>query len=117
MESSPDSVTNIIHHNTEVSIFVNGFEPPASYQRSITYFASHKHIQAIKDKSSQCEQFVNFTCNAADAVKQSYWVDFNGQKKTYEHPESEKCQCRLPKACEDDRMRLVFSISESLYCY
>ena len=107
MESSADVVTTILHHNSEDSIFVSGFDAPASYRRNISYFdATFQQIQFLKDRSSSCEQYLRVQCHEADGFAGSYWLDFHGHQQSYQLPVTMAtggCQCRMKKACQDGR--------------
>ena len=61
MSNLDGEVVTIVHNNLESEVYVTGYEAPGSYQRNLSYTLSWEHIAIIKNMSTHCEQFFEFT--------------------------------------------------------
>ena len=104
----PDKILTKVHHNSEESIYVHGFEPPASYIRDVKYFATKEQIEAVRSQGAYCQQYLKVECFAAEAFLEAYWLDVNGSKMSYtDHEDRPGCKCFLDKACDEGRSEYV----------
>ncbi|XP_054166072.1 uncharacterized protein LOC128963584 [Oppia nitens] len=63
------AVKTIVHHNSETSESVRGYEAPGSYIRNITYGREsridEKQIEKLIDISYSCQQYIRWDCKGA----------------------------------------------------
>ena len=62
---------------------VSGFEEVSSYVAVLTYFAPTESIKAIKMQSDICQQYAKIECFWAELLHNSWWMDIDGIKHSY----------------------------------
>ncbi|KAI1289291.1 Neurexin-4 [Halotydeus destructor] len=115
---SEDRTQTVIHHNSEGSTTVRGFQEPGSYVHDITYAAPYEQVVILVNRSYSCKQPLRFECHNARLLNSPYpgqaafgnftpfswWVSRNNQKMDYwggSLPGSRRCACGLSGTCKD----------------
>lgn len=83
-------ILTIIHHDSEETRSVHGYESPGSYVRYIHYNGnSLKQIEKVIDSSFTCQQYIRWECRGSTFSfwypknYHSWWVDRNGNVQNY----------------------------------
>ena len=103
-EKSGVGVT-VIGHDSESLTYVKGCEDPGCYSRDIHYTgASLSQLASLTRVSSQCEQFIKYTCYGSMIFRSGFawWVSRDSAKMTYwggATPGSGKCACGMTNSC------------------
>ena len=121
---SDDKTQTILHHSSEGSQTVRGYQEPGSYVRDIKYEADFEHITVLVNRSYSCRQTLRYECHNARLFNTPYspaapghsytsefkpfswWVSRNNQQMDYwsgSLPGSRKCSCGLYGQCRDSR--------------
>ncbi|XP_076259208.1 neurexin-4 isoform X1 [Rhynchophorus ferrugineus] len=111
---SDGRVVTVLHHSNEETTTVDGFQEPGSFIQDIIYEANDDQIAALINRSSTCNQKIQYTCKNARLFNSpseehlfnpySWWVSRKNQKMDYWGgglPGSRKCECGLLGTCVD----------------
>ncbi|KAL1514303.1 hypothetical protein ABEB36_003581 [Hypothenemus hampei] len=107
-------VSTVIHHSNEATTAVIGFQEPGSFIQDIQYEADDDQILALINRSSTCNQHIQYACKHARLFNSpseehkfqpfSWWVSRKNQKMDYwgsSLPGSRKCECGILGTCTD----------------
>ncbi|KAK0161422.1 hypothetical protein PV327_009893 [Microctonus hyperodae] len=108
-------VRTIVRHTNELPTPVDGFEEAGSFVQDITYDADLDQIEALLNRSTICQQRINYACKHSRLfntplhqnepfVPNSWWVSRGNQKMDYwggALPGSRKCECGVLGNCAD----------------
>ncbi|KAK0157552.1 hypothetical protein PV328_011281 [Microctonus aethiopoides] len=108
-------VRTIVQHTNELPTPVDGFEEAGSFVQDITYDADLDQIEALLNRSTICQQRINYACKHSRLFNtplhqnevfapNSWWVSRNNQKMDYwggALPGSQKCECGVLGNCVD----------------
>lgn len=120
---SDDRTQTILHHTSEGSQMVRGYQEPGSYIRDLKYDASFDQIVTMVNRSYICKQSLRYECYNARLLNSPYsgapgvglssdfkpfswWVSRNNQQMDYwggSLAGSRKCACGLYGSCRDSR--------------
>ncbi|XP_065061013.1 neurexin-4-like [Rhopilema esculentum] len=99
------SVYEVFDHDSEMKIFVNGYEGPASYQHKIVYKTKLHNIKNVVDASKSCRQFFRIECHGMalyGGIFYGFLVDRNGQRMDYiggGPVDGRGCKCGITGTC------------------
>lgn len=99
-----NEILTIIHHDTEDTGLVQGYEAPGAFVRNVTYYTSDaiESISHIIQASFTCQQFIRWECRGSTfsfwfpKKHHSWWVDRNGNAQYYwgnAETDSRVCGC------------------------
>lgn len=99
-----NEILTIVHHDTEDTGFVQGYEAPGAFVRNVTYYTSDaiESIGHIIRASFTCQQFIRWECRGSTfsfwfpKKHHSWWVDRNGRAQYYwgnAETDSRVCGC------------------------
>jgi hypothetical protein len=95
----------VIGHDSESRTFVKGYESRGSYKRSIKYDLPMEQIDAIVERSKNCEQLIKYECLGSGfwfPTPDSWWVSRQGSPMNYwggAAVNSGKCACGMTYSC------------------
>lgn len=80
-------ILTIIHHDSEETKTVKGYESPGSFIRDVNYYTvqSLEQIESIINSSFTCQQFIRWDCCGSTfsfwypKTHHSWWVDRHGK--------------------------------------
>ena len=111
---SPDyPIVTIVHHNSETTVNVKGYEAPGSYHQDLVYFTDIEQILLLMNRSYSCSQFLKYECYNAQLFNTpsetsfnpfTWWMSRSNQKMSYwggSLPHSRKCSCGISGTCKD----------------
>lgn len=117
-----DRTQTYVHHNSEQSTLVRGYQDPGSYSHDVIYSAPFEQVVIIVNRSYACKQSLRYECHNARLLNSlagsitsqlgqefkpfSWWVSRNNQKMDYwsgSLPGSRRCSCGLYGTCRDSR--------------
>ena len=107
----------ILHHRSEHTKQVQGYNQPGSYVDRLVYDAAFEQITMLVNKSYHCKQHLRYDCFNARLLNSpylretpftpfTYWMSRNNQKMDYwggSLPGTRKCACGLYGTCKDSR--------------
>ena len=99
----------VVSHDSESRTLVDGFGPPGSYSRDVTYTETTLvQLASLTASSAHCEQFIKYECHDSVLLRNMYgwWVSRDGEKMTYwggVHSVPYKCACGVTNTCADTR--------------
>ncbi|CAH1134406.1 unnamed protein product [Ceutorhynchus assimilis] len=112
--SADGTVSTILHHSSEATTTVDGFQEPGSFVQDIQYEADDDQIVALINRSDTCTQNIQYACKQARLFNSpseenrfqpfSWWVSRKNQKMDYWGgglPGSRKCDCGVLGTCND----------------
>ena len=97
-------ITTVVHHDSEDTKLVQGYESPGSYIRNVHYYTakSMRQLEQIINSSFSCQQYIRWECRGATfsywypKTHHSWWVDRHGVGQNYwgnAEPNSNACGC------------------------
>ncbi|KAG9328237.1 hypothetical protein JZ751_015748, partial [Albula glossodonta] len=105
-----DRVWTVVPHNITEAVRVRGSTLQKPYIMRFNYSASPEHLHILVAGSEQCQQEVVYHCrksrlfNTWEGIPLSWWVDRNGERRTYWGgflPGVQQCSCSLDENCID----------------
>ena len=101
-------------------IFIQIFKYPLAngcYKDEITYNSSDEQIKALISVSSTCSQSISNNCTSNPLTGSSYWIDNNGDMRTYWHGDGVMAQSGCYCSIEGDGcLENPFGISRECNC-
>ena len=97
---------NIIHHNREKRMYVNGKDAPGSYSISVSYIGGElKTIQQFINRAETCQQHLKYECKHSVITKCGWFKDGDGRNVKHYFPGGNEriggCACYATKSCAD----------------
>lgn len=97
-------IVTILHHDTEETKTVQGYESPGSFIRTVQYYTAQslRQIEQLINASFTCQQFIRWECRGSTfsywypKTHHSWWVDRHGVGQNYwgnAEPNSNACGC------------------------
>ena len=103
MESDPDHVITIVHHDAEDRHYLSGFDPPGTYVRDVKYYGvSREQLKDIDALSISCQQSLKIECFSVAGLVTDYWVDVDGEQRTFLDENQECIMDRATKLGETE---------------
>ncbi|KAG5852888.1 hypothetical protein ANANG_G00067300 [Anguilla anguilla] len=105
-----DKVWTVVSHNSTESVTVQGSTLQKPYVMHFNYSTSPPQLRALVAGSEYCQQEVVYRCRKSrlfsnlDGTPMSWWVDRNGERRTYwggSLPGVQQCSCSLNENCMD----------------
>ncbi|KAI2811304.1 hypothetical protein BLOT_002478 [Blomia tropicalis] len=101
---SHNEIMTVIHHDSEETKLVQGFESPGSYINDVNYYGTNSisQIEHIIASSFTCQQFIRWECRGSTfsfwypKTHHNWWVDRHGIGQNYwgnAEPNSNSCGC------------------------
>ena len=95
-----------VNHDSEERTYVNGYEAPFSYSKTVRYNMTMGQITALMDLSGKCEQFISYECRGS-LLLGAYrvfgaWESRKGIRMNYwggASPGSGMCACGMTQSC------------------
>lgn len=114
--SHPTEVVTTVYHDGGERTYVTGYSESVPYLKYFDYYGASKgQINALKDLSSRCEQFVTIECYAVTGgIKEDYWISIDGKHIPWVNTEQSDCKCSLDQACRENKTQWVFLIQNWL---
>ena len=98
----------VVSHDSENRTHVEGFEPPGTYTRNITYIGSSiSQIKGLITASKNCQQFIKYECKHSMLYSHhhgkyfAWWVSSDGENLTYWGGATQGCECGMNNSCVD----------------
>ncbi|XP_067117078.1 contactin-associated protein-like 5 [Osmerus mordax] len=105
-----DRAWTVVVHNSTGPVSVQGSSLQGPHVRMFHYTASPQQMLSLVGRSELCQQEVVYGCrksplfNAFDGTPVSWWLDRDGERRTYWagfQPGIQQCSCSLEENCID----------------
>ncbi|XP_071951884.1 uncharacterized protein [Antedon mediterranea] len=107
-----------IHHDKEEEGNVKNYEEKGSFQVIVTYAQNRQQIEAIKNVSTSCRQFIKYNCIGSLFTNgHQYWKSVDGEDMVNWGgvPTGTKgCECWMTRSCDDVTKRCNCDVNDEL---